>query len=227
MIRISSETNIINYLGSKFQYLILNLNLYKHLSHSTVSLSLENMKASIKYHDYCEYRPAHAKGGVNQTSTNFYQQSQQMMNSGLIRQRFAPYPFYKRTYAHTLIQPTNHRLHQKNASSNVTKLTNSISMKVSPISLDLDFRYCIKLFLFMMMMLIFLHNPLMIFVWKMLVNSSRHLSQGNHSYSVTLQISNLDTTIEENELKQCLMNRLKPIASGNYIISCIIIISCN
>lgn len=30
---------------------------------------------------------------------------------------------------------------------------------------------------------------------------------------VTLQISNLDTTIEENDLKQYLINRLKPIAT--------------
>lgn len=36
---------------------------------------------------------------------------------------------------------------------------------------------------------------------------------GNANKCVTLQISNLDTTIEENDLKQLLINRLKPIAS--------------
>lgn len=35
----------------------------------------------------------------------------------------------------------------------------------------------------------------------------------NSKQCVTLQISNLDTTIEENALKQYLLNRLKPIAS--------------
>lgn len=37
--------------------------------------------------------------------------------------------------------------------------------------------------------------------------------EGNANKCVTLQISNLDTTIEENDLKQLLINRLKPIAS--------------
>lgn len=34
-----------------------------------------------------------------------------------------------------------------------------------------------------------------------------------NNHSVTLQISNLDTTIEENELKQYLINRLRPITT--------------
>lgn len=37
--------------------------------------------------------------------------------------------------------------------------------------------------------------------------------EGSQRSSVTLQISNLDTTIEENELKQYLINRLKPITT--------------
>lgn len=44
---------------------------------------------------------------------------------------------------------------------------------------------------------------------------------GNNPSSVTLQISNLDTTIEENELKQCLINRLKPITTGKFYDICI------
>lgn len=42
--------------------------------------------------------------------------------------------------------------------------------------------------------------------------SNANTSNGNSS-AVTLQISNLDTTIEEKELKQYLINRLKPITS--------------
>lgn len=37
--------------------------------------------------------------------------------------------------------------------------------------------------------------------------------ENNQRSSVILQISNLDTTIEENELKQYLINRLKPITT--------------
>lgn len=44
--------------------------------------------------------------------------------------------------------------------------------------------------------------------------SQRSLPYDNNSKTcVTLQISNLDTTIEENDLKQYLINRLKPITS--------------
>lgn len=43
------------------------------------------------------------------------------------------------------------------------------------------------------------------------LNDSPHDS--NPMTGVTLQISNLDTTIEENDLKQYLINRLKPIAT--------------
>lgn len=39
------------------------------------------------------------------------------------------------------------------------------------------------------------------------------LQDSNSMTGVTLQISNLDTTIEENDLKQYLINRLKPIAT--------------
>lgn len=42
---------------------------------------------------------------------------------------------------------------------------------------------------------------------------SDNLNNCNPMTGVTLQISNLDTTIEENELKKYLINRLKPIAT--------------
>lgn len=46
------------------------------------------------------------------------------------------------------------------------------------------------------------------------MNSTRNsLYENNSKACVTLQISNLDTTIEENVLKQNLINRLKPITT--------------
>lgn len=43
--------------------------------------------------------------------------------------------------------------------------------------------------------------------------SSNTSATNSNSHGVTLQISNLDTTIEENELKQYLINRLRPITT--------------
>lgn len=97
------------------------------------SISIPTSTQQSVVHHYAK------ENGVNsnQASTNFYHQSQQMMNSGLVgtRQRFAPYPFYKRSYAHALVQPTtNHRYQPKNS----VNITNQSMLKVAPISSDMD-----------------------------------------------------------------------------------------
>lgn len=83
----------------------------------------------------------YAKGNAaNNQSGGYYEHQQQLNLNGIGisnhnnpgRQRFAPYPFYKRSYAHTLVQPMNQRFYnyqqqsqqpQTMASSNLLNLS--------------------------------------------------------------------------------------------------------
>lgn len=136
------------------------------------------------------------------------------------RQRFAPY-FNKRSYAHALMQTANQQRYfgymnqsqQQSLStvsaSNLVNLTNdSNSVNSSPADSTYsgqtptgnDFSG----------LNVLTRTP---------INTKSNASNIDNSNnqtpnsSVTLQISNLDTTIEENELKQHLINRLKPITN--------------
>lgn len=92
----------------------------------------------------------HAKGNGNnngQNNLHFKQQTQQL-NAGIVgltnnrssRQRFTPYPFYKRSYDHTVMQPTPQRCYnfqvqsqqQSMASSSLVSITGQCSASVSP-----------------------------------------------------------------------------------------------
>lgn len=96
-----------------------------------------------------QHSSTHYKNTMIPVSTGqFYYQSQQL-KSGLTgisinnggpsssRQRFAPYNFYKRTYANmsSSYQSTNYHLHQQRniaSSSNSFSVTNQSLSKVSP-----------------------------------------------------------------------------------------------
>lgn len=89
---------------------------------------------------------AKANGGNNnQNNVHFNQQTPQS-SAGIMgltnpnrlgRQRFAPYPFYKRSYAHTVLQPTAQRCYnfqqqQVMASNNLVNIANQSSASASP-----------------------------------------------------------------------------------------------
>lgn len=131
------------------------------------------------------------------------------------RQRFAPY-FNKRSYAHALMQTANQQRYfgymnnqqQQQTTVSSSNLINLTSDSNSPNSSPTDSNYNGQT-----------PNGSEFNGLNILTRTPK--SSGNFdtinnqtpNSSVTLQISNLDTTIEENELKQHLINRLKPITS--------------
>ncbi|XP_055307961.1 meiosis regulator and mRNA stability factor 1-like [Sitodiplosis mosellana] len=143
-----------------------------------------------------------------QNNPQFYQNSHKINTGGMAvfnhntssRQRFAPYPSHKRSYAHALVQPTNicyynyqSQMQQQAQSSNHLNIINQSSITTSPTDS------------------IYSSNQGQTLNVAIGLNDSLH--DHNPMTGVTLQISNLDTTIEENDLKQYLINRLKPIAT--------------
>lgn len=78
----------------------------------------------------------HPKGNAanNPNGGNYYEQqlnlngigSSNHNNSG--RQRFAPYPFYKRSYAHTLVQPMNQRFYNYQQQSQQSQTMSSSNL---------------------------------------------------------------------------------------------------
>lgn len=167
-------------------------------------------------------------GGVGNVGvTQFHQQQIQMNNNNSMgsnfgnfgRQRFAPY-FNKRSYAHALMQTANQQryfgyMNQSQqqlstvSASNLVNLTNDPnSVNSSPVDSTYsgqtptgnDFSG----------LNVLTRTPINT---KLNASNIDNLNNQSPNSSVTLQISNLDTTIEENELKQHLINRLKPITN--------------
>lgn len=96
---------------------------------------------------------AKANGGNNNQNNAHFNQQTQQLSAGIMgltnpnrssRQRFAPYPFYKRSYAHTVMQPTPQRCYnfqlqsqqQVMASNNLVNIANQSSASVSPSDSD-------------------------------------------------------------------------------------------
>lgn len=120
---------------------------FKNVMIPAVQQQRQMMKRSNVFYGGNEhYYYPKGNGANNLNGNHFYEKSQQM-NSGAIgsgshnnigRQRFAPYPFYKRSYAHTLMQ-SNQRVYnyqmqtQQQGSAMVSSnLVNSSEQNASP-----------------------------------------------------------------------------------------------
>lgn len=84
----------------------------------------------------------------NPNAGNYYEHSQQInlngiglmnhYNSG--RQRFTPYPYYKRSYANTLVQPMNQRFFNYQQQPQVMSSSNLVNISDQGSPADASFR---------------------------------------------------------------------------------------
>lgn len=94
----------------------------------------------------------HAKGAGpnNQNGGHYFEQQMNLNGIGLSnhnnssgRQRFAPYPFYKRSYAHTLVPPMNQRFYnyqQQSQQSQTMSSSNLLNISDQGSPADASFR---------------------------------------------------------------------------------------
>lgn len=90
-----------------------------------------------------------SNNNLNIPNNSHFNQQTQQLNGGIMgltnhnrssRQRFAPYPFYKRSYAHAVMQPTAQRCYnfqlqsqqQAMASNNLVNIANQSATSLSP-----------------------------------------------------------------------------------------------